>query len=565
MKKLFFLLLAATATAATLPLYIDTATNVVVSPDAPTTLDGYLVTSAADSNFLVGDGSGGWVEEAGDVAIESLLILDSLSESVTIPRGTFDIQSVNIGVNSFNNGPNSVVLGYQAGASQGAIAIGHTSSAVGTGSIQLGTGTNVTDNTIQFSSSGSVTAPQFGRIPQIMATEVRVTQASDLSGTLSSSVVYVIDGPLDMGAQSITVPTGGLALRSTGSIDSAMTSTEAGYTMFIDSADDAGSVVISGLAFTTSGVGSKVFDLTSDGTTDVFSIDRCAFIACTEIGTIDSFGIVTIEMSQNGFCSDGWTFDGDVIIFDFIGNASTGMISGGIQLQKGAAFSVLSNMIIEAGTFDVPAGVTFCDFNAGNFVNDASFELIFNNIAGAGTFLPNMDGSDLKARWRDNNFDPPGNATNTYVGSEWHIATGDTATTTIVTQGVYVKVAGQTTYIDEAWFASVADNAQLFASGRTVKAIVLGSINFIANSGGQDKFITLTVRHWDDSATAYIDLPGKPRGTATSAGAIRNASVFNFVTLELDDRVELWIQNDTDTTNLTVVAGSIMATTERAN
>ena len=47
MRKLFLLLIAATCTGATLPLYIDTDTNTVVSPDAPTTLSGYGITDAA--------------------------------------------------------------------------------------------------------------------------------------------------------------------------------------------------------------------------------------------------------------------------------------------------------------------------------------------------------------------------------------------------------------------------------------------------------------------------------------------------------------------------------------
>ena len=48
MKKLLLLfLIAATASAVTIPLYIETDTNTVVSPDAPTTLAGYGITDGA--------------------------------------------------------------------------------------------------------------------------------------------------------------------------------------------------------------------------------------------------------------------------------------------------------------------------------------------------------------------------------------------------------------------------------------------------------------------------------------------------------------------------------------
>ncbi len=55
MKKLLLLLLATAANAVTLPLYIETDTQTVVSPDAPTTVAGYGITDAAikKSHFIV--------------------------------------------------------------------------------------------------------------------------------------------------------------------------------------------------------------------------------------------------------------------------------------------------------------------------------------------------------------------------------------------------------------------------------------------------------------------------------------------------------------------------------
>jgi len=39
-----------------------------------------------------------------------------------------------------------------------------------------------------------------------------VKQASDLAGTLDSSIAYFIDGVIDMGSQTIEVPAGGLSI-----------------------------------------------------------------------------------------------------------------------------------------------------------------------------------------------------------------------------------------------------------------------------------------------------------------------------------------------------------------
>ena len=101
MRKLFLsLLFAATTTAATLPLYIDTATNTVVSPDAPTTIAGYGIADAytPDSVVLIKQASdlAGTLDATKDYFIDG--IIDMGSQSIEIPAGglnltgsTFDV------------------------------------------------------------------------------------------------------------------------------------------------------------------------------------------------------------------------------------------------------------------------------------------------------------------------------------------------------------------------------------------------------------------------------------------------------------------------------------------
>ena len=409
-----------------------------------------------------------------------------------------------------------------------------------------------------FEHTGSAWAVKDG---QIATSIVIVRSASDLSGVLDSSKVYVVDGVIDMGSQQIAVPSTGLSIRSTGSITGALTSTEAAYTMFTGG----GTLVIIGLALTASGAGSKVFGIDSTVTTDILSIEKCAFVSCTEIGTVKDYAVVLIDGVQDVLCGTGFTFDGNDVLISVTGCSSSAMSSGGILYKAGGTLAVSNKCLIETGTYVIDAGVTLCDFIEANFLSDAGFVVAFNDISGAGTFFSNLDGSNVKCRWRDNNFDPASAESNTYVGSHWVIESGDEAPTSIATAGIYVKVAGVTTYDDQQWFSNTTNNAHVFDSSREVKAAITASINYEAVSGGADKNITFTVRHWDDSAGAYVDLQGAPRGTAVSGGEIKNMSVLTHALLNENDRVELWVQNDTDTVNLTVKDGSVLHVTERAN
>jgi hypothetical protein len=126
-------------------------------------------------------------------------------------------------------------------------------------------------------------------------------------------------------------------------------------------------------------------------------------------------------------------------------------------------------------------------------------------------------------------------------------------------------VAGTTTEQDLQWFSSSGDNDLTYDSTQTIEVEIAGSINVSAVSGGADKNITLTLRHWDDSASAYVDLPNKAKGVSTSAGTFHNIGVIGYAVMDQNDRIELWIENNQDTVNLTVDEGSLLSISERAN
>ena len=63
-------------------------------------------------------------------------------------------------------------------------------------------------NTLKNTFDGNATDAE----SRLLDNTIIVKQASDLSGTLDSTKVYLIDGIIDMGAQSIEVPSGGLTI-----------------------------------------------------------------------------------------------------------------------------------------------------------------------------------------------------------------------------------------------------------------------------------------------------------------------------------------------------------------
>ena len=401
------------------------------------------------------------------------------------------------------------------------------------------------------------------------ASVIVVNSASDLSGTLVSDKVYLIDGSIDMGTQTITVPSTGLQIAGYGIGVSRLLSTENSYTMFVDAASDAGTLFISELTIDVSGTSSQVFDLDNSGAGDAVEINSTNFENCTSIGTLDAFRQFLMVNVFWLSCDDGITFagtwSGGASIRTFlVRNFDPGAAGGTVFTGSTSPALTFASRFFCDGNIDTPSGATVYDFAASMFTNDADFELITGQYTGAGTVVavksPVVDNTSTKSRFRDNN-----GLVNTYVGGRWYIAAGNTAPTTISTVDTYAKAAGTTTEQDLQWISSAGDNDLTYDSTQTAEIQVAGSVNVTAVSGGADKNITITLRHWDDSASAYVDLPNAARGISTSAGSYNNIAIIGYATMDTSDRIELWIENNTDAVNLTIEDGSLLSISERAN
>ena len=433
MKRLLLLLLAVATTAATLPLYIDTATNTVVSPDAPTTAAGYGITDA---------------------------VVSTEDETIT-GEWTFTQPA------TFNGGAE----------------------------LNVSTGTTLTlDNMIRFGSNGLVTLTASN--PNIAAAitlpaasgkvliesdigisdfRVSIFEAADFPALLVDGTQYEIYGAVDMGAVELNFPPAPDRVTFCGIGPRAeLFSSEDSYIMFNDGVDS-GSIRFDNMRLSVTGTSSKLFDLDNDGT-GAFVMTQVTIFNCTEIGTLEGYNFISAFRSQDTLCTDGWTIDGTVSVFDFTQYGSFGMASGGVTFSSGGSLLITSRAFIQ-GNFTMPMGATFSDIAPANIVLDAGLEVFSCEFEGLGVFFSNITEKSVKSRWEQNNFPsiPPDN---THVGGGWKIADSGDEVINSSSPTVYSKVNGTTTPIDLQWFSEGTANDLTADSTRAINVIIGGTIYF---------------------------------------------------------------------------------------
>jgi hypothetical protein len=252
------------------------------------------------------------------------------------------------------------------------------------------------------------------------ASTVVVKQASDLSGTLLSNVVYFIDGIIDMGSQSIEVPAGGLSLIGSTFDVSQLVSSASGYTMFTSPVGGSGNLLGKDLAFETSGAGSQVFNLVSATGFDAFEFARINFNNCTSLGTVDSYRQGLEEGSGRFGGSPSLTLKGAWVGGYRITTSIVRSLSAGMTVPlftAGAGFSMASRFLTDINC-DLPASAALLDFTPTQFPNPSTLQIQGAIITRDGVLdatdtniTPNVAATDLCSAWRDNN-----GINNTFVG-----------------------------------------------------------------------------------------------------------------------------------------------------
>lgn len=368
----------------------------------------------------------------------------------------------------------------------------------------------------------------------LIVNRIEVSHESEF-GTIQSGKEYFITGIVTVTAP-IIIPTGvSFRINGYGTDISQLVSTSNNLTMISGGAT--GNLTFLNVAFEASGTNSKVFDIKSQTGFEACEMESVNFNNCTKIGIFDNYRqMLGVNMGYLGGKPEH-EFKGVMQGFRISTAIIRSTVSGYTFWKAGTGFSFSGRFITDINAI-IPSGSTFCDFNSTHITNDESLQFIsadFNPASTLGTVLSAITSTSTKVRVSRSRGLP-----NTYIGGYWSCTT---AVTTALTGGTIAKVAGTTTYSDLSWFTSSGNNAFVSQSTKdiVVEAIFNGGFTGIANNE-----YTLTIRHWDNSASAYINISSV---TFTTNGGLLTDSVESLslisknITLMQNDRVELWVQD----------------------
>lgn len=374
--------------------------------------------------------------------------------------------------------------------------------------------------------------------------------------TLDSNVVYHIHGEIDLEANSLVVPTTGASVSTiNGARDvSRLTSSENSYTMFESPFGSySGNLLLSDITITVGGVGSQVFNLDNDENSGALDIMGINLTSCTSLGELSNYRQLFIDNSGIISISDGLTLSGTWSGGITVVSSVTISLPASVTLFKeGSSLTFAGSIRSDMNFLNVDATSEFMDFQESNILSDegviiSGFRTVANDA------MPNLPSSSVKVKYTN-----CVGLKNTYIGGEYTITSS--STTTISSSSTLVKMAGTTTYNDMQWFSNTADNAFVYDSDQTVEIEVKGALAF---SNSNNKVMGLQVRQWDDSASAYVNIGSRYTQTFNGTGAIEAITFFARATIDQNDRIEVWIENQTDTSNITAELGGFVGVSER--
>ncbi|MBL4752005.1 MAG: hypothetical protein JKY52_00175 [Flavobacteriales bacterium] len=394
-----------------------------------------------------------------------------------------------------------------------------------------------------------------GELASSSDTEILVQKASDLAGTLRSDVAYLIDGSIDMGSQSIIVPQGGLTLMGNGFNIAQLTTSVTNATLFVDDGVFAGDLFLRMMDIEVTGTGAKVFDLDNNENSDAIEFDAVNFNNCTSLGSMDSYRQLLARNVAFFAPADGLEFigpwSGGLAIVDTIVIL---LPSGATLFKAGTGFLVGASVRSDMNALSVDASSTIFDFAPSNITPDGGFSLS-NFRTAADDALPNFPSSSVKA-----NFSNCIGISNTFPGGNWSISSA--ATTTIGMVDTLVKLAGTTTYNGLQWFTGSNNNEFVFESTQEIDIVVSGILTF---TGGANDEMAVQIRRFDDSASSYVNVGSEFSTTISSGGRASNLPFRGVTTVAENDRIEVWVKNLTDDTDITGSVGGSVAIGERSS
>jgi hypothetical protein len=386
----------------------------------------------------------------------------------------------------------------------------------------------------------------------ILSKRVIVTQASDLAGTLDSSVEYFIDGVIDMGSQAITVPDTGLTLAGYSLEKSGLTSSAASYTMFVSpsavATDASGNLFMKDLFLTTSDATSKVFDLLADSDLSpgpAIEMTRVNFDNCGSLGVIDGYR-QGLELGTGRFLGKPTltlkgTWSGGYRCTTSIARVMFGLTTGHLFIAHPTL--VMSSRFLTDINADFPAGTGgLLDLSGVTvstaFPNPSTLQISGAILTRAGARSPadpdyiiGVDETNLASAFKNNL-----GVDNTYEGGVLTISSA--AVTTVALANTSYTLAGTYTAKDLVHFTQPA-NEQLRHEGDDPREYRYHVIAQIAGTAAD--ILKIEVNKYDASAASSSVIATQTREIFNFTGG-SDSAIFDIVDfVKLDDQDYLWL------------------------
>lgn len=391
--------------------------------------------------------------------------------------------------------------------------------------------------------------------------QVVVTTASQLSGTLDSNIDYFLDGQIDMGTTQILVPEGGLNISGYNFDNSGLFSSEDNYTMFTQdpAGTYAGYLRCQDIYMRATGSSSKLMSLDNDGNNNAVELLNCNIgdfsAETTSIGDITDYRLFRLDGCALIRVGDGIELNGtmsQIVVSNTIALALPAMTF----LKEGTALSLTGDSRSNMNFNSVDSAAVYTDIDEANIVTDGGFRLTEFRTT-ATDALPNLEGSSVKALYRFCE-----GVRDSYIGGTFEVTTG--ATTTIASADTPVKMAGTTTSSDLSSFDDDGgtNNRLRYISALSREFTVEGIGTF---TGGNNDVMGLIIRHYNSSDVlqGVVDSKGATLNGGSSGTRAENLVARGNVTLADGDYLEFWVENRSDTTNITTVIETQMTVTER--
>ena len=281
----------------------------------------------------------------------------------------------------------------------------------------------------------------------------------------------------------------------------------------------------------------KILDLDANGNAnqalDWYGVN---FVNTSDIGTIANYSNFVASsmafLSASGLVLDG-TF-GTIGLADSLFQASSGTI------VKLASTATITRRIRFSYSAVVSIGSTVgLDVSTSATIPDEGYILDTVSFSGGGTNIAGIDYTLDQALFVNNR-----GVTNTAVSTSYYMS-GNATATTITTASVAVKVAGTTTESSVTQkFDNTTSNKALYASSlpRNFLVSAVGSLT----AGNNNQISVYIAKNGATTAEAKVVV------TANSAGRFEDFKVQSLISLSETEYVEVFVANESGTSNITV-------------